>query len=444
MKGRLYISHFLTSWTDRVFEFSCFLLIADIFKTSLLLASIYGFATTITAILLSNYVGRLNDVTPRLHFVRMTMIVQKGSIVLSCIMFYIILKYNYRPTLLYSGIVLCGCLLKLAFVANNIAIEKDWVMVITEGDTEVMLTMMKRIDLFCKMMAPITIGLVMAFGHSVGAIVIGVWNVLSLVIEYQLVFQTYRTYPALASKDKGSVNESTPLVNEQHQENNNTYNTEASGSTNQQVQSVTFIEFVHHRIFAASLAVSMLYLTVLSFGGIMVSYLKMVGYSDWSLGVLRAVAGIAGMASTCIVPYLFAKIGIIRAGIWALWFESFTLVPVVLSLTSWGSQSAWGPFLLFGGMSLSRVGLWVFDIAETILLQQYVDNSQIGSVSGWQHSLCNVFDLSQYVLTAIVSDPNDFAIPAFVSLLAVVGASISYTLFVKKERGHLLHLKKNR
>jgi iron-regulated transporter 1 len=433
MKGKLYVSHFLTSWTDRVFEFSCFLLIADIFKTSLLLASIYGFATTITAILWSNYVGRLNDTTPRLHFVRMTMIVQKASIVISCILFYIILKYNYRPILLYSGIVLCGCLLKLAFVANNIAIEKDWVMVITEGDTEAMLTIMKRIDLFCKMMAPITIGSLMAFGSSVGAIIIGVWNMISLVVEYQLVFQTYRAYPALASKD--AVDERAPLVNEQQQ----TYNTEPPSN---QVQNVTFMEFVHHRIFAASLAVSMLYLTVLSFGGIMVSYLKMMGYSDWSLGVLRAVAGIAGMASTYIVPYLSAKIGIIRAGIWALWFESFTLVPVVLSLTSWGSQSAWGPFMLFGGMSLSRIGLWVFDIAETILLQQYVDNSQIGSVSGWQHSLCNVFDLSQYVLTAIVSDPKDFAIPAFVSLLAVVGASISYTFFVKKERGHLLHLKK--
>lgn len=443
MKGRLYISHFLTSWTDRVYEFSCFLLISDIFKTSLLLASIYGFVTTIAAILWSNYVGQLNDRTPRLLFVRMTMIVQKGSIILSCIMFYIILEYNYHPKLLYSGVVFFGCLLKLAVVANNIAIEKDWVMVITEGDTESMLTVMKRIDLFCKTMAPITIGSLMAFGSSVGTIIIAVWNAVSLAVEYQLVFQTYSAYSALSGKDNNSANERTPLVVAQQNQDNHTCTEEAADSINQ-VHSITFMEFVHHRIFPASLAVSMLYLTVLSFGGIMVSYLNMVGYTYWSLGILRAVAGIAGIASTYIMPYLSAKIGIIRTGIWALWFESFTLAPVVLSLTSWGTQSVWGPFMLFGGMSLSRIGLWVFDIAETLLLQQYVDNSQIGSVSGWQHSLCNVFDLLQYVLTAIVSDPKDFSIPAFISLLAVVGATISYTFFVKRERGHLIHLKKIR
>lgn len=422
MKGRLYISHFLTCWTDRVFEFSCFLLIAEVFKTSLLLASIYGFTTTIAAIIFSNYVGRLADVTSRLTFVRITMLVQKGSIVLSCILFYIIFKFNKHVILLYSGVVLCGCLLKLAFIANNIAIEKDWVMVITEGDTEGMLIVMKRIDLFCKTMAPVMMGTLMTFGSSVGVIIIGVWNSLSLVVEYQLVYQTYKAHPKLASKDT-EMGEETPLIpTEEHH--------------------VTFMEYVRHRIFPASLAISLLYLTVLSFGGIMISYLKMVGYTDWSLGILRAVAGIAGLASTWILPYLSTKIGIIRSGIWALWFESITLVPVVLSLTAAFSGTTLGSFMLFGGMCVSRVGLWVFDIAETILLQQLVDPSQLGSISGWQHSLCNVFDLSQYILTAIVSDPNDFVIPAMVSLGAVVCASISYTYFVKKERGHLLHWKK--
>ncbi|KAL7329919.1 hypothetical protein PS15p_204929 [Mucor circinelloides] len=450
MKGRLYVSHFLTSWTDRVFEFSCFLFIGDIFKTSLLLASIYGFSTTISAIVWSSWVGRLADSTSRLLFVRLTMLVQKSAIVASCILFYIILEYNYRPYLLYSLVVVFGCALKLAFIANNIAIEKDWVMVMTDGDTEAMLTVMKRIDLFCKTMAPVMIGSVMSFGPSVGAIIIAVWNMISVVIEYQLVFQTYKEFPRLASKNKdyvqSRIGEQAPLLNDSSEEMSGTNDTGAGVHQHQPQQQeehpVSFIEYIHHKIFPASLAMAMLYLTVLSFGGIMISYLKIAGYSDWSLGILRAVAGIAGIASTYILPYLSAKIGIIRAGVWALWFESATLVPVVLSFTTWGSQSPWGPIMLFGGMSVSRIGLWVFDISETILMQQMVDNSQIGSISGWQHSLCNAFDLSQYVLTAIVSDPNDFIIPATVSLSAVFAASISYTVFVKQERGHLFHIKK--
>jgi iron-regulated transporter 1 len=453
-KGKLYFSHFLTSWTDRIFEFSCFLLIGDIFKTSLLLASIYGFSTTISAIIWSNWVGRLADTTPRLRFVRMTMIVQKFAIVFSCVLFYIILEYNYRPYLLYSGIVLFGCMLKLAFIANNIAIEKDWAMVMTGGDTEAMLTVMKRIDLFCKTIAPVMIGSLMTFGPSIGVIVIATWNIISIIIEYQFVFQTYKAFPKLASKNKdyahGRPGEQAPLLNELPDQSFSNVSTNVSSHENDsnneteevEQRPVSFMEYTHHKIFPASLAISLLYLTVLSFGGIMISYLKIVGYSDWSLGTLRAIAGISGMASTYILPYLSARIGIIRTGVWALWFESFTLVPVVLSFTAWGSQSSWGHIMLFGGMSVSRIGLWVFDIAETILLQQMVDNSQIGSISGWQHSLCNVFDLSQYVLTAVISNPKDFIIPAGVSLCAVIAASISYTYFVKQERGHLLHIKK--
>lgn len=447
MKGRLYLSHFLTSWTDRVFEFSCYLFIGDIFKTSLLLASIYGFSTTISAIVWSNWVGRLADSTSRLLFVRMTMLVQKFAIVASCVLFYIILELNYRPYLLYSFIVVFGCMLKLAFIANNIAIEKDWVMVMTDGDTETMLTVMKRIDLFCKTMAPVMIGSLMAFGPSAGAIIIAVWNIMSVIIEYQLVFQTYKAFPRLASKDKNYLEsrtgEQAPLLNDSPEEMSGPSIVETGVDQRHQAESsVSFTEYIHHKIFPASLAAGMLYLTVLSFGGIMTSYLKIVGYSDWTLGLLRAVAGVAGIASTYILPYLSARIGIIRAGVWALWFESIALVPVVLSFTAWGSQSSWGPVMLFGGMSVSRIGLWVFDISETMLMQQMVDNSQIGSISGWQHSLCNVFDLSQFVLIAIVSDPNDFIIPATVSLGAVVAASISYTVFVKQERGHLFHIKK--
>lgn len=422
MKGRLYTSHFLTCWTDRVYEFACFLLIAEVFKTSLLLASVYGFATTIAAILFSNYVGRLADVTPRLAFVRMTMFVQKGSIILSCILFYVIFEFNRQVIFLYSGVVMCGCFLKLAFVANNIAIEKDWVMVITEGDTEDMLTVMKRIDLFCKTMAPIMMGTLMILGSSVGVIIIGLWNTLSLIVEYQLVHQTYKAYPKLASKD-AEMGEETPLMPISERR-------------------VSFSEFVHHKIFPASLAMALLYLTVLSFGGIMISYLKIIGYKDWSLGLLRAVAGIAGLASTWILPFVSKNIGIIRSGMWAIWFESGSLTPVVLSLTTTYRGSTFGSIMLFGGMCISRIGLWVFDIAETILLQQLVDPAQLGSISGWQHSMCNVFDLSQYILTAVVSDPNDFIIPAIVSLGAVICSSISYTYFVRKERGHLLHWKK--
>jgi iron-regulated transporter 1 len=409
----IYVSHFLTSWSDRLYEFASYLFIIDIFKQSLLLPSIYGFTVTVCAILFSNYVGRYVDSTDRLKMVRVTMVTQKVSIVASCSMFIWMNLFEDYKIVKYSFVVLFGCTLKLSFIANNIAIEKDWVMVISNGHPENLTTSMRRIDLFCKTMAPLTMGFITS-QRSLYAMII--WNILSGCIEYILVYKTYLNYPELS---KNIVNEYTPLVDE---------------------EDVTFMGYVKHRVFLASLSLSMLYLTVLSFGGIMVSYLKLIGYSDFMLGVLRVVAGIAGISATYLMPMISSRIGVIRTGIWSLWAEFFTLVPVVLSFKL--NTSHWIKFMMmFGGMSLSRIGLWMFDLSETLILQQFVDPKIIGGISGWQHAMCNFFDLLQFILTIIVSNPEDFFIPSIISLLAVLCSSLIFSYFVFKERGHLLHLK---
>ncbi|CAO3646604.1 unnamed protein product [Cunninghamella echinulata] len=74
----LYISHFLTTWTSRLFEFACYLFIVKTFETSLLLPSIYGFTTTLSAVFFSNYVGNLVDKTARFSFASTTLFLQKA------------------------------------------------------------------------------------------------------------------------------------------------------------------------------------------------------------------------------------------------------------------------------------------------------------------------------------------------------------------------------
>jgi iron-regulated transporter 1 len=310
----------------------------------------------------------------------------------------------------------------MSFIVNNIAIEKDWVVVISNGDTEKLTTTMRRIDLFCKTMAPLTMGIITIKGSLYGLISIIIWNILSGCIEYILIYRTYIKYPDLSNKNNNN-NENTPLIgNENYEEN------------------ITFIDYIKHKVFLASLSLSMLYLTVLSFGGIMVSYLKLVGYSDLMLGILRAIAGITGISATYLMPYISKKIGVVRTGLWSLWIEFFTLVPVILSFKLNGPN--WINFLMmFGGMSLSRIGLWMFDLSETLILQNQVEPKNIGSIAGWQHALCNFFDLLQFILTMIISNPKDFFIPSFISLISVLLSALVFTYYVYRERGHLLHIK---
>lgn len=78
-------------------------------------------------------------------------------------------------------------------------------------------------------------------------------------------------------------------------------------------------EFSQHPVFLSSLAISSLYLTVLSFDGTMLSYLKAHTYSDAFLAGIRGVNVVAGLLGTVAMPLMERKLGLIRAGNWSIW-----------------------------------------------------------------------------------------------------------------------------
>ena len=67
---RLYISHFLSTWNSRLFEFGAVLFIAKIFPGTLLPVSLYAVIRSASAILLSPTVGTYIDSNDRLKVVR--------------------------------------------------------------------------------------------------------------------------------------------------------------------------------------------------------------------------------------------------------------------------------------------------------------------------------------------------------------------------------------
>ena len=74
---RLYISHFLSYWNSRVFEFGSVLFLASIFPGTILPLSVYALARGIAAVLFSPAVGRYIDVGERLRVVRLS--IRKGA-----------------------------------------------------------------------------------------------------------------------------------------------------------------------------------------------------------------------------------------------------------------------------------------------------------------------------------------------------------------------------
>ena len=78
-------------------------------------------------------------------------------------------------------------------------------------------------------------------------------------------------------------------------------------------------EFAQYPIFLSSVAISWLYLTVLSFDGTMLSYFKAHAYSDPFLAGMRGLTVITGLVGTLAMPILERKLGLVRAGNWSIW-----------------------------------------------------------------------------------------------------------------------------
>ena len=67
---RLYISHFLSTWNSRSFEFGAVLFLASVFPNTLLPLSIYALVRSASAIVFAPMIGRAIDRRDRLQVVR--------------------------------------------------------------------------------------------------------------------------------------------------------------------------------------------------------------------------------------------------------------------------------------------------------------------------------------------------------------------------------------
>ena len=70
LKLRLYISHFLSTWNSRTFEFATLLVVARLFQETLLPVSIYALFRAGSAICFAPFIGRYVDYGDRLKVVR--------------------------------------------------------------------------------------------------------------------------------------------------------------------------------------------------------------------------------------------------------------------------------------------------------------------------------------------------------------------------------------
>ena len=96
-------------------------------------------------------------------------------------------------------------------------------------------------------------------------------------------------------------------------------------------------------------------------------------------------------------------------------------------------------FSLFLFLSLSRLGLWTFDLAVQEIIQTRVPPGASSTFAGTEMAFVSFFELAQWILAAVLARPLQFSWLALISLFAITWAGFMYAYWVRKQRGHLMH-----
>lgn len=140
---RLYASHFLSTFNSRVFEFGAVLFLAAVYPASLAPLSTYALVRNAAAIVLSRVVGAWIDAGDRLAVVRTSIVAGRAAVVASCAALLGLLSLvrgneasptGWGSTLLFVVLVGLACVEKLTSIMNLMAVERDWVVAMTEDD----------------------------------------------------------------------------------------------------------------------------------------------------------------------------------------------------------------------------------------------------------------------------------------------------------------------
>lgn len=160
--------------------------------------------------------------------------------------------------------------------------------------------------------------------------------------------------------------------------------------------------YIHHPAFLPSFSLSLLYLTVLSFSGQMITYLMSVGYTPLYVGIARTGSTIVELSATWAAPRLMRKIGPIRGGLWSInWQMGCLAVGVCWYIVDMNNQSGnqlISATVLAICVAFSRLGLWGYDLCAQNIVQ---DVSPFQQSHSWSIRLTSEIGSGSFVSRGI-------------------------------------------
>lgn len=418
IKSRLYVSHFLCAWNSRVYEFGIVLFIINLYPGTLFPSSLFAFCSSLSGIVLSNFVTNLVNHGARLKIIKDTIFIQRSFAVISASMLLIIFQFFKDNELLKRlcliVVIICGVVEKLCTIANKISISRDWVVKICAHDEKFLIELnskLRGIDLFCKLVAPLFISSFITFaGFRIALIFIILVFLISSQVEFSMILRMYHSLPML----KGSED----------------HITKKGPKFKPMSYGESLKMFIKNPLALQILSVSFIYLQVLSFGNTTIAYLLTFDdINNFSIGLLKGISTVFELFGTLYMfPLQNNWMNFINVGAFSVSFQLLSLLPIFISFIMNYSKTHW---LVCVCIPWSRIGRWCFDLAVQNSIQIYVaDDLQRFNLTSFEESLHSLFELTTHMLTLIFHKPEQFKYPVYASICALAVSTGLYWLFV--------------
>ncbi|KAH0621580.1 hypothetical protein JD844_023041 [Phrynosoma platyrhinos] len=372
-KFLLYLGHALSTWGDRMWHFAVSVFLVELYGNSLLLTAVYGLVVAGSVLLLGAIIGDWVDKNARLKVAQTSLIVQNVSVIFCGILLMIVFIFKAELLTMYHGWLLTLCYIlvitiantaNLASTATSITIQRDWVVVVAGENRSKLADMnatIRRIDQLTNILAPMAVGQIMTFGSPViGCGFISGWNLISMCVEYMLLWMVYQKTPALAHKASSKAEESElkQLNVQKDGEQKPTEGIQLIGEKEvailepkpeEEISCLSrmaepfstfrdgWVAYYNQSIFLAGMALAFLYMTVLGFDCITTGYAYTQGLSGSTLSLLMGASAITGILGTVAFTWLRRKCGLVRTGIISGVAQLASLVLCVVSVFMPGS-----------------------------------------------------------------------------------------------------------